>query len=63
MASGDNLSSSLTLLSAVDCILGAIRDRVHVLGGAANRIARCHSKRRADQSHGEDLLKHNQSPS
>ena len=63
MANAYKLSSSLTLLSAVDCILGAIRDRVHVLGSATNRVARRHRERRADQSDSEDLLKHNQSPS
>src|SRR6266536_306363 len=57
------LSSSLTGRLAVHRILRAVRDRIHVLGGAADRIACGSGKRRADQKHGGCLLEHRLSSS
>jgi hypothetical protein len=42
-------------------ILGAIRDRVHVLGCAADRVARGQHQSGTDQDHGRYFLKHNTS--
>ena len=51
------ISSALT---AVDGVFGAVGDRVHVAGGAADRVTRCSRQGRAHKSGRYDLLNHAQ---
>jgi hypothetical protein len=43
---------------SVDRVLGAVRDRIHVLGGAANGIASRRYERGSDQKYGGCFLEH-----
>ena len=58
MASSGDLSSSLTALGAVDRVFGAIGDRVHVAGGASDRVAGSKRKGRPDERNCGDFLEH-----
>ena len=48
-------------MAGVDCVLRAIRDRVHVCGGAADRVAGCGREGAADQDHRHKLPNHDRS--
>ena len=52
------MSSSLTPLTSVDGILGAICDRIDVLGSAADGVAGGAHQSGTDQSDRENLLNH-----
>ncbi len=61
MAPGRSLcppQKSGSALTAVDRILGAVGDRIHVAGGAADGVAACNHERGADQNDSRNLLEH-----
>ena len=50
-------------LAAVHRVLGAVRDRIYVASGAADRVARRRSKRSGDNENRSNFLDHDSSPS
>ena len=58
VANGLRLSRRRLALTAVDGVLGAIGDRVHVTGSAADRVTRGSRHRGRDQRRRKKLLNH-----
>ena len=58
VAKGLRLSRSRLALTAVNGVLGAVRDRVHVAGSTADRVTRGSRHRCGNQRRRKKLLNH-----